>query len=537
APSGSSGGTGYLFKLAPLQKNNNDQFQRRATDINSFKKDINSFKKDVDSDMTTRYLSDKYSSSNKRILLFIFSAMNQRVYNNVLKMNSSTSKFVQHYWNNNLQKKTNTFYMEKLDNSQKVIPINSQTPDTDGSDEDINARIVGETRDTKTTLPQITRTLNTVVQQPNSNNETKQHLHNSQFQSTKTVISGHNNSSTNVTHRYRKQPQIINRQLPPILQRTTTHINSVKSSDSTTRVKREDRIKDFHTQNHQNEVAKHIFNRTTIQPTPVHVYTINSIQTNATSLITPSNVNNELGNSTRDRMIKANLIQKATFKSKSPINDSESAYSRSMATTTVERSKTPNPFKVSEKLLLRLGYILHLTYPQLQKCLPKDMVRAQETFFKVEFYSTAVMLDKIHHQDPTLWQLLDDVDFNHYREDMLEYIVSIIEFDARERESVHNLTQTIPFDSLLSIISSRTNNSDWSHTKHTYDEFFRFISQLSSKSNPTLTYISRLDYICHIPLFLYVESLLDNAPPLFRFRENSILDLHMQRSKIINEHF
>ncbi|CAF1324772.1 unnamed protein product [Didymodactylos carnosus] len=184
-----------------------------------------------------------------------------------------------------------------------------------------------------------------------------------------------------------------------------------------------------------------------------------------------------------------------------------------MMSTTLERTKTPNPFKqidaslfLNEATRMKLKRLFnqldtdkdgHLTYPQVKKCLPANMERAQETFFKVKIITR-------YNFSPMLWQLLDDIDFNHYREDMLEYI---IEFDACERQSVYNLTQIISFEGLISIISSRTNNSNWFHIKRVYDEFLRFIPRSSSNSNALLTHISRLDYISYIPLFLYVESL------------------------------
>jgi hypothetical protein len=44
---------------------------------------------------------------------------------------------------------------------------------------------------------------------------------------------------------------------------------------------------------------------------------------------------------------------------------------------------------------------------------------------------------------------------------------------------------------------------------------------------------TRLEFIAFIPVIIYIESCLDHGKSLFRFRENSILDLHMQKALLI----
>jgi hypothetical protein len=44
---------------------------------------------------------------------------------------------------------------------------------------------------------------------------------------------------------------------------------------------------------------------------------------------------------------------------------------------------------------------------------------------------------------------------------------------------------------------------------------------------------TRLEFIAFIPIIIYIESCLDHGKSLFRFRENSILDLHMQKALLI----
>jgi hypothetical protein len=45
--------------------------------------------------------------------------------------------------------------------------------------------------------------------------------------------------------------------------------------------------------------------------------------------------------------------------------------------------------------------------------------------------------------------------------------------------------------------------------------------------------LTRLDFIALVPIIIYIESRFDQGKSLFRFRENSILDSHMQKSLFI----
>lgn len=106
---------------------------------------------------------------------------------------------------------------------------------------------------------------------------------------------------------------------------------------------------------------------------------------------------------------------------------------------------------------------------------------------------------------------MDDVDFNYYREDILELLD---EFD-------HRASTKLTFDQLISSIQHHANNPK-----------LDTIIQALEKFSPSIRSMSwtRLEFIALLPSLIYIESTLDHGRPLFRFRENSILDLHMQRS-------
>ena len=109
---------------------------------------------------------------------------------------------------------------------------------------------------------------------------------------------------------------------------------------------------------------------------------------------------------------------------------------------------------------------------------------------------------------------MDDVDFNFYREDILELLD---EFD-------HRATTKLTFDQLVAAIQQHATNAK-----------LETIIQALEKLSPSIRSLSwtRLEFIALLPSLIYVESTLDHGRPLFRFRENSILDLHMQRSFFI----
>ncbi|CAF0943191.1 unnamed protein product [Adineta ricciae] len=251
----------------------------------------------------------------------------------------------------------------------------------------------------------------------------------------------------------------------------------------------------------------------------------------------------------KDRMIQANLAQKTSLKCKSPpLYRSDSSLSRS--TTAVHSTNQPptksnNPLKhmvvgslLSEADRNKLKRLFqqfdtdrdgHLTYSQVQKCLPSNLPRPQETFFRVlyditsestyfglqEFFTTAVLVDMISEQDPYIWNsLLDDVDFNYYREDILELLD---EFDKRYSP----VTSTINFDNLVALIMNRTTNGK-------YEQISKELETLLPRIKTTK--LNRLEFIALIPIVIYIESYLDRGKALFRFKDNSILDLHIQRA-------
>ncbi|CAF4322960.1 unnamed protein product [Rotaria socialis] len=293
----------------------------------------------------------------------------------------------------------------------------------------------------------------------------------------------------------------------------------------------------------QHQISSSSFtNRSVLQPTPVlpiyaphHSVTLYTEQQHLPLI--------------KDRIIKSNLSQRANLKCKSPLPyRSDSSLSRSttaVITATQVATKTHNPLKhmdvgfllneAARNRLKRLFQQLdtdrdgHLTYPQVQKCLPSNLPRAQETFFRVlyditidstffglqEFYATAVLVDMVAKQDPELWnKLLDDVDFNYYHDDLIELLD---EFDNRYSP----VTSTINFDNLVGLIMHRAANGKYERVAKELESRIPMIKTLK---------FTRLDFIALIPLIIYIESCLDHGKPLFRFEENSILNLHMQKA-------
>jgi len=117
-----------------------------------------------------------------------------------------------------------------------------------------------------------------------------------------------------------------------------------------------------------------------------------------------------------------------------------------------------------------------------------------------------------------IWDsLLDDVDFNYYRDDILELLD---EFDS----CYSPITSTINFDNLVTLIMNRTTNGKY---ETIVKELENLISMIKTMK------FTRLEFIAFIPVIIYIESCLDHGKSLFRFRENSILDLHMQKALLI----
>ena len=114
-----------------------------------------------------------------------------------------------------------------------------------------------------------------------------------------------------------------------------------------------------------------------------------------------------------------------------------------------------------------------------------------------------------------IWSsLLDDVDFNYYRDDILELLD---EFDSRYSP----ITSTINFDNLIALVMNRTTHGKYEHISKEFEKLMPMIKTMK---------FTRLEFISLIPVIIYIESCLDHGKALFRFRENSILDSHMKRA-------
>lgn len=109
------------------------------------------------------------------------------------------------------------------------------------------------------------------------------------------------------------------------------------------------------------------------------------------------------------------------------------------------------------------------------------------------------------------------MDFNYYRDDIMELLE---EFDSRSSP----VTSSLNFENLVALIVNRTTNGKPEQ-----------ISKELEASIPTIKTIklTRLEFIALTPLIIYIESCFDQGKSLFRFRDNSLLDLHMQRALFI----
>ena len=117
-----------------------------------------------------------------------------------------------------------------------------------------------------------------------------------------------------------------------------------------------------------------------------------------------------------------------------------------------------------------------------------------------------------------IWNtLLDDVDFNYYRDDIVELLE---EFDNR----CSSVTLSINFDNLIALIMNRTTTGKPEQIAKELEASFPAIKTIK---------LTRLEFIALTPLIIYVESCFDQGKSLFRFRDNSLLDLHMQKALFI----
>lgn len=112
-----------------------------------------------------------------------------------------------------------------------------------------------------------------------------------------------------------------------------------------------------------------------------------------------------------------------------------------------------------------------------------------------------------------LWNtLLDDVDFNYYRNDILE----ILEGFDRRRVSI------IQFDPLVALIDERATRTgqQQQHVRDKLEQLFPMVRTMQW---------TRLEFIALLPAMIYIESCPEHGRALFRFRDHSMLDSHMQR--------
>lgn len=71
---------------------------------------------------------------------------------------------------------------------------------------------------------------------------------------------------------------------------------------------------------------------------------------------------------------------------------------------------------------------------------------------------------------------------------------------------------------------SRTTNGKYEHISKEFEKVFPLIKTMK---------FTRLEFIALLPVIIYIESCFDHGKSLFRFRDNSILDLHMQKALYI----
>ena len=118
-----------------------------------------------------------------------------------------------------------------------------------------------------------------------------------------------------------------------------------------------------------------------------------------------------------------------------------------------------------------------------------------------------------------MWdKLLDDVDFNYYRDDILDYLN---EFDQFASSS---FTNQLSFEQLVTTIQHRMPAIKREQIVNTLETLLPAIKTIGW---------SRIEFIAFVPTLIFIESSLDQSRTLFRFRENSILDSHMKRHVII----
>ncbi|CAF2091170.1 unnamed protein product [Rotaria magnacalcarata] len=250
--------------------------------------------------------------------------------------------------------------------------------------------------------------------------------------------------------------------------------------------------------------------------------------------------------SINDHVIKHNLTQKAILRCNAP--QPQSLLSRSTTFIGLESQEQSKPYHPLQRMdvgslltesarnrLKRLFNKLdtdqdgHLSYSQVQRCLPSIFPRAQLTFFHVlyeiissttyfglqEFYATAIIVEIVAKQDSQLWNtLLNDVDFNYYHNSIFELLE---DFNNQSACDVGKIT----YEQLIEFIRKRIVNGK-------VERISRELENVIPKIKTTK--INRLDFIALLPAIIYVESTVNHGRSLFRFQENSLLDSHIRQA-------
>lgn len=114
-----------------------------------------------------------------------------------------------------------------------------------------------------------------------------------------------------------------------------------------------------------------------------------------------------------------------------------------------------------------------------------------------------------------LWKtFLDDVDFNYYHDDILEMLEDFNSQCVTDAGIIN-------YENLLELIMKRTLNGK---IERIANELEYVIPKIK------LIKINRLEFIALLPAIIYIQSCLDPAQTLFRFRENSLLDQHLRQA-------
>ncbi len=109
---------------------------------------------------------------------------------------------------------------------------------------------------------------------------------------------------------------------------------------------------------------------------------------------------------------------------------------------------------------------------------------------------------------------MDDVDFNYYLNnirELLEDFNAQCSFDKG----------TMNHETLLELIIKRTRTGKPEHISNELEYVMPRIKTMR---------INRLEFIALLPAIIYIESCLEHGRSLFRFRENSLLDIHMRQA-------